>query len=126
MISTDRTCRGREARKACVLRYAGSGDQAIVMVESAADGPGDELAVDGLLAGQLGRRIGNPVNALVDASRVVPASVFGDGSAKLPLVPHEDAVQQLPTQCADEPLDMGVGLSCRMHPMETLRNDVSG
>ena len=92
-ISTDRTDCGREAREAPVLRCASSGDQAVVIVEPAADGPGDEFPVRRLLTGQLRVRVGNPVDALVDAGVVVPVvDVLVDDGTKLSFVPDQDAV----------------------------------
>jgi len=66
------------------------------------------------------------VDALVDSSSVVPMDILGDDGTELSFVPDQNPVQQLSAQGADETLDMRVGLSCRMHPMWTLRNDVSG
>jgi hypothetical protein len=63
-VSADRTDRGREAREVSVLRYAGLRGHAIVMVEFAADGPGNQLAVDGLLVFELGRRVGPRISDL--------------------------------------------------------------
>ncbi len=65
------------------------------MVESAADGPGDELAIRRLVPEQFRVRVGNAVDALVDASGVVPASVLGDGCSELPFVPHQDRDPQI-------------------------------
>ena len=64
------------------------------MVEAIKHGPCDELAVGGLGCGQLRVRVGNPVDALVDAGAVVPAvDVLVDDGAKLPFVPDQDAVE---------------------------------
>ena len=89
VISTDRTDCGREAREASVLRYASSGDHPIVMVQAPADGPGHQLAVDGLLVGEFRVRVWNPVDALMDPGTVVPVSdELSEHGMKLALVPQ--------------------------------------
>ncbi len=89
------------------------------MVEAIKHGPCDELAVGGLLTGpfdraqdrQLRVRVGDAVDALVDAGVVVPAvDVLVDDGAKLPFVPDQDAVQQFAAQGADEALDRGLSV----------------
>ena len=44
----------------------------------------------------------------MDASGIEPTSVLGQDGPKLTLVPHQDPVQQLAAQGADEPFDMSV------------------
>jgi hypothetical protein len=82
------------------------------MVESAADGPGDELAIRRLVPEQFRVRVGNPVDPLVDSPGVEPASVLGQDGPKLSFVPHQDSVEQFTAQGADETLDMGLRVRC--------------
>lgn len=80
--------------------------EAIIVVQAVEHRPCNEPAVGGLGCCELRVRVGDAVNALVDASSVEPADVLGQDGPQLPLVPDEDPVEQLAAQGADEALDM--------------------
>ena len=71
-ISAEWTDRGRAATESNARCNAGLRCEPIVVVQAAADRYGHQLAIGRLLAGQLRVRVGNPLDALVDASGVEP------------------------------------------------------
>jgi len=57
---------------------------------------------------------------------VVVADEVADEAASVGLAQDNDVIQELPAKGADPSFRYPVGLSCQMHPMGTLRYDVSG
>ena len=104
MISADWTDLDHGARKVSALRSSGLRDEpaAIVVMETVENRPRDELAVGRFRRGQLRVRVWNPEDALVDASGVEPTGVLSEHGSQLPLVPHQDSVEQFTTQGALE------------------------
>lgn len=111
-VSAEWTDHGREATASNTPCSAGHRHSPVVVMRAAADRLSDELAVRMLLSDEFRGGVRNPVDALVDASGVVPAGVFGNSRTQLAFVPHQDTVPQFTTQGADEALDMGLSIGC--------------
>ncbi len=66
------------------------------------------------------------VEPLVIPLRVVMSGEISGRLLERPLAEEDHSVEALILDRSDEPLGVGVGLGRRMHPIQTLSNDVSG
>ena len=98
-------------------------DPLVVMMESANLGDfRDPPAIDGVSLPPF-RRV--HLEGLMRPPSMVVGKVVGEDPLEVPLAEHDGVIQALAPDGADQPLDVWVGPSLRMHPMRLLSVDVS-
>jgi len=93
------------------------------VVETTDEGQGDDAAVRRWLdCARLGRIF---LEGEVSARPVVVPEVGSETTTKVSLAQDDDVVEKLAAEGADHAFGEGVGRSCRLHPMRSIRVNVS-